>query len=48
MFYRVALGETSPVFTFKVENPVFRGILGTTPGAWIHALQRQNDVINYR
>jgi AraC-like DNA-binding protein len=25
---------------------MFRGILGTTPGAWIHALQRQNDITN--
>jgi AraC-like DNA-binding protein len=38
-----ALGYRQP--TAFVE--MFRGILGTTPGAWIHALQRQNDVTNY-
>ena len=26
---------------------MFRGILGTTPGAWIDALERQNEVSNY-
>jgi AraC-like DNA-binding protein len=38
-----ALGYRQP--TAFVE--MFRGILGTTPGAWIHALQRQNDITNY-
>lgn len=35
-----ALGYRQP--TAFVE--MFRGILGTTPGAWIHSLQRQNDI----
>lgn len=34
-----ALGYRQP--TAFVE--MFRGILGTTPGAWIHALERQNE-----
>jgi AraC-like DNA-binding protein len=38
-----ALGYRQP--TAFVE--MFRGILGTTPGAWIHALQKQNDTTNY-
>ena len=38
-----ALGYRQP--TAFVE--MFRGILGTTPGRWIHALQKQNDVTNY-
>jgi AraC-like DNA-binding protein len=39
-----ALGYRQP--TAFVE--MFRGILGTTPGAWIQALQRQNDATNLR
>jgi len=35
-----ALGYRQP--TAFVE--MFRGILGTTPGAWVHALERQNEV----
>jgi transcriptional regulator GlxA family with amidase domain len=38
-----ALGYRQP--TAFVE--MFRSILGTTPGAWIHALQRQNEFKNY-
>jgi AraC-like DNA-binding protein len=39
-----ALGYRQP--TAFVE--MFRGILGTTPGAWIRALQRHNDATNLR
>jgi transcriptional regulator GlxA family with amidase domain len=38
-----ALGYRQP--TAFVD--MFRGILGITPGAWIHALQRQNEVSIY-
>jgi AraC-like DNA-binding protein len=38
-----ALGYRQPTAFVQM----FRSILGTTPGAWIQALQRQNDASNY-